>query len=104
MISLAKSKDSPIFPPGWNILNFSLENFLLFITVVAKQSPNNKVMDVLVVGTIPVRSDSFTFGSNILMSLAFNKMLSIFEATPIIFIPERFAYLSILVSSEVLPE
>ena len=35
------------------------------MTVVAKQSPNNMVIEVLEVGTIPVTSASFTFGSRI---------------------------------------
>ncbi len=39
---------------------------------------------VLVVGTIPVGSDSLTFGSSNLTSLAFKSKLSFFEAIPII--------------------
>ena len=74
------------------------------MTVVAKQSPNNMVIEVLEVGTIPVTSASFTFGNKIFMSLAFKRRLLGFEATPIIFILKRLAYLSMFVSSEVFPE
>ena len=56
------------------------------MTVVAKQSPNNKVIVVLDVGTIPVTSDSLTFGKINFMSLALSNTLSGLEATPIILI------------------
>ena len=59
---------------------------------------------VLVVGTIPVGSDSFTFGKINFMSLAFNKILSGLDAMPIILILKRFAYLNIFVNSAVFPE
>ena len=57
--------------------------------VVARQSPKRRVIDVLEVGTIPVTSDSFTLGNISFMSLAFNNMLSGFEATPIILIQRK---------------
>ena len=104
IISYAKRRELPIFPPGWKTLNFSLENFFWTITVVAKQSPNNKVIDVLEVGTIPVISASLTLGKTNLMSLAFSKILSGFEATPIIFIRYLLAYFNILFNSVVFPE
>ena len=55
-------------------------------------------------GTMPVTSASLTFGNKIFTSLAFNKMLSSFEATPITFILNLLAYLSMLASSGVFPE
>ena len=100
----ASSNELPILPPGWNILNFSFEKFLWCITVVAKQSPSKSVIVVLEVGTIPVTSDSLTFGKSNLISLAFNKVLSALEATPIILILYRLAYFSIFDNSDVLPE
>ena len=45
-----------------------------------------------------------TFGNRSLISLAFISRLSALEAIPIIFIPNLFAYLSILDNSEVFPE
>ena len=54
--------------------------------MVAKQSPKSKVIEVLEVGTIPVISASLTLGNTNLISLALSKRLSVFEATPIIFI------------------
>ena len=72
--------------------------------VVARQSPKRRVIDVLEVGTIPVTSDSFTLGNTSFMSLAFNNMLSGFEAIPIILILYLLAYFIILVSSDVFPE
>ena len=74
------------------------------MTVVAKQSPSSKVKDVLEVGTIPVLSASFTFGRINRISLAFNKILSGFDATPIIFILYLLAYINMFESSEVFPE
>ena len=59
---------------------------------------------MLDVGTIPVLSDSLTFGKTILTSLALSKRLSFLDATPIIFILNLFAYLNKLFSSAVLPE
>ena len=59
---------------------------------------------MLDVGTIPVTSASLTFGRINLISLAFNKILSGFDATPIIFIRYLFAYFKILLNSDVLPE
>ena len=50
------------------------------------QSPRSNVIVVLEVGTIPVTSDSFTLGIINFISLAFNKILSGFEATPMTFI------------------
>ena len=90
-----------IIAPG---VNLSLENLILFINATAKLSPNNKVILVLEVGTIPVGSASFTLGIKIFISLAFIKVLSGFDATPIILILNRLAYFKILVSSEVFPE
>ena len=55
--------------------------------VVAKQSPNSKEIEVLEVGTIPVKSASLTFGKINLTSLALRRLLSNFEATPIILNP-----------------
>ena len=45
-----------------------------------------------------------TFGRISFTSLAFNKILSGFEATPIILILYRFAYLNIFFNSDVFPE
>ena len=81
-----------------------MENLILFIKATARQSPNNKVILVLEVGTIPVGSASFTVGINILISLDLIKALSGLEATPIIFILNLLAYFKILVSSVVFPE
>ena len=104
IMSLTNKSVWPLFPPGWNTLNLSLENLILFINATAKQSPNNKVILVLEVGTIPVGSASFTLGISILISLAFIKVLSGFEARPIILILNLFAYFKTLVSSVVFPE
>ena len=79
-------------------------NFLLYIIVVARQSPKSIERDVDDVGTIPVGSDSFTFGNKIFISLAFNRRLSGFDATPMILIPNLFANFNIFVSSKVFPE
>ena len=84
--------------------NFSFENLILFINATAKQSPNNKVILVLDVGTIPVGSASLTLGITILTSLAFIRLLSGLEATPIILMLNLLAYFKILLSSEVFPE
>ena len=74
-----------------------------FSTINAASQIDQNI-DVLVVGTIPVASDSFTLGNNNFMSLAFKSILSDLEATPMIFILKRFAYFSIFVNSDVFPE
>ena len=79
-------------------------NFCLVNSADIKQSPNNKVIDVLELGTIPIGSASFTFGSIRGISLAFIKMLSFSDAIPITLIPNLFAYFNKLVNSDVLPE
>ena len=61
------------------------------------------MIDVLEVGTIPVTSVSLTL-EDCFMSLAFNKILSVFDATPIILILCRLANFNKLVSSDVFPE
>ena len=60
-----------------------------------------KVIEVLEVGTIPVTSDSLTLGRIILISLAFNKRLSGFEATPMILILYLLAYFNIFVNRNI---
>ena len=55
---------------------FFFRKFFFCIIVVAKQSPNNKVIDVLEVGTILLISASFTFGKINFTSLALSKILS----------------------------
>ena len=104
IISLTKRRAWPILPPGWKTLKRSFENLILFINATARESPNNKVILVLDVGTIPVGSASFTLGINIFISLAFIKVLSGLEAIPIILILNLLAYFKILVSSVVFPE
>ena len=59
---------------------------------------------VLVVGTMPVGSDSLTFGIKILISLALIKILSCKDAIPITFILNRLAYFNMFDNSVVLPE
>ena len=58
---------------------------------VHRVSPRTNVIVVLEVGTIPVVSASLTLGSNNLMSLAFNKILSFELAIPMTFMPNLFA-------------
>ena len=67
-------------------------------------SPRTKVIVVLEVGTIDVMSASLTLGSNILTSLAFNKILFFELATPITRIPNLFAKFNISLSSSEFPE
>jgi hypothetical protein len=69
-----------------------------------KLSPNNNVIDVLELGTIPIGSASFTFGRIIGTSLALISKLFTPEATPITFIPNLFEYFKRFVNSEVFPE
>ena len=69
-----------------------------------KESPRTKVIVVLEVGTIEVISASFTLGISNLISLAFNKLLSLELAIPITLTPNLFANLSISVNSSEFPE
>ena len=49
------------------------------MSATARQSPSNKVMVVLVVGTIPVGSDSLTLGKSNLSDIENSKMTYVSE-------------------------